>query len=449
MTPAVATPETPQRAPLTALLISTRDPRGRMSGRKMVLRTIVAGLQGLGHRVVVAHFGPSEGPRRDGGVRYLPLPEAPGWRRAMACVRALASGRRSVNEALYQSASARSAIDTLVAVGDFDLVISDMARTADYAARTGLPWIADLDDLLSSRYRLMAHNDTSARNLLGYYRAPALQWLGRALGRLQPVFLEREARTLARREVEIAGQADLVSLVSPTEAAELAGRTGRPVAATPMAVTGPSRLPPLQDRPHELVFLGGMDYGPNLNSVRQFDRMIRPALAARGLGEVALHVIGHAEPEHRRGLSEAVTFRGYVADLDAALRGYRAMLVPEVAPGGIKTKIVTAALNGSIVLCHHTALDGMGLAHGREVLAWSDAAELADLIAGLRTGAIAVEPMAAAAHRWATETFGEARLRDLWAGNVAACLAAAGQRRPPASAGETAYGRPLQVRPVA
>lgn len=123
------------------------------------------------------------------------------------------------------------------------------------------------------------------------------------------------------------------------------------------------------------------------------------------------------------------------------------MLVPEVAPGGIKTKIVTAALNGAIVLCHHTALDGMGLSHGREVLAWSDAAELADLIAGLRTGAIAVEPMAAAAHRWATETFGEARLRDLWAGNVAACLAAASQRRPPRNRSEGPMDAPCRSVP--
>lgn len=421
-------------APLSALLILTRDPRGRMSGRKMVLRTIVDSLQALGHRVVVAHFGPAEGPERDGGLRYVALPEAPGWRRALSCARALAFGRRSVNEALYRSAAAERLLDGLVEAGDFDLVVSDMARTADYAARTGLPWIADLDDLLSKRYRLMAASDTSAQNLLGYYRAPGLRWLGRLLARLQPVLLRREARLLARREDEIARQADLVSLVSPTEAAELALRTGRRVAATPMAVPGPSRLPPLRDRPHELVFLGGMDYGPNLNSVRQFDRTIRPALVAIGLGEVGLHVIGHAEPEHRRGLSPAVTFRGYVGDLDAALRDYRAMLVPEVAPGGIKTKIVTAALNGALTLCHRTALDGMGLTDGREVLAWSDAAELAELIAALRQGRIAVEPMAVAAHRWATETFGEARLRQLWAANLATCLDAADGALPAAAA---------------
>lgn len=418
-------PEPTADLPLDILVIFTRDPRGRMTGRKMVLTTILKSLGTLGHRVSVAHFGAPEGPEMDGGVRYIALPAPGGVERLLACGTAFAFGHGSINEGLYRSRDAEKVIDALVARHDFDLVVTDMVRTAPYGARTGLPWIADLDDLLSTRYRLMAENDTTANNLFGYYESSALRAVGRLFGFAQPLFLRRESVLLSRRERQIAAQAHAVTLVSPSEAAALSRLTGRPVAATPMAVPGPDHVPPLANRPNELVFLGGMDYGPNLNSVRSFDLEIRPAVEAQGLAGVTLDVIGFMEPNHARDLSPAVTFRGYVDDLDGALRTYRAMLVPEVAPGGIKTKIVTAALNGTVVFCHHTALDGMALTDGRNVLAWSSAGDLADLITALRAGRIDLEALAAEAHAWALAHFGEARLRDLWARNIADCRDAA------------------------
>ena len=41
----------------TVLLVATRDPRGMLNGRKMVLNTIISSFNGLGWDVVVAFFG--------------------------------------------------------------------------------------------------------------------------------------------------------------------------------------------------------------------------------------------------------------------------------------------------------------------------------------------------------------------------------------------------------
>jgi hypothetical protein len=328
---------------------------------------------------------------------------------------------------LYTGRAAESALRSLADEEGVDLVVTDMVRTAVYGSRLGRPWIADLDDLLSRRYRLMAAEGGAgaAGNLLGYHRAPLLRAATRLLAPFLPLVLTREADAIASREVEVARQAQVASLVSAAEAEQLAALAGRPVAWTPMAIPGPEAPPAADPRPRELCFLGGLDYGPNDRSLRAYDREIRPRLVAAGLGDLVLEAIGTAPSALAARFSQGVAFRGYVEDLPGTLAEYRAMLVPPVMPGGVKTKIIDGALNGVVVLAHVSALEGMALAPGRDVLAWESAEDLARLLLALRAGTIDRAAVATTAHAWARETFGEARLRALWAGHVAACPAPA------------------------
>lgn len=421
----------PERA-LRILMVCTRDPRGRMSGRKMVLRTILGSLTGLGHHVTVCHFGSSSGPEPVGSAAtFLRLPLPRSRELALNAALALAFGDRSINEALYDSRRAHRMIAELIAGNDYDLVLTDMIRTAGYGERSGLPWIADLDDLLSARYAHLAEAARREDNLFGYHQAPLMRRVMPLLGRVQPLMMRLEAGILARREVEVARAADLVSLVSEAEAARLARRAERVVADTPMAIEGPAELPELGARPEEAVFLGGLDYGPNLVALRRFDREVMPALAAGGIADLAVSVVGVAEERHRAALSPAFRFRGYVEALDAELQRYRWMLVPEVTPGGIKTKIITAALNGTVVLAHISALDGMGMAPGRNVLAWDSGADLAAHVAGLRGGTVDAEAIARAARDWAIARHDPVVLRERWRRNLALCLSDARSRAVP------------------
>lgn len=232
-----------------------------------------------------------------------------------------------------------------------------------------------------------------------------------------PWILRRESSALARRQCEIAGRADVVTLVSTVEAQILAEETGRAVRATPMAVHGPDSPTPTTGRPRELVFLGGMDYGPNLTCILDFDRLIRPSLVRHGLPDVQLHVIGHAA-EAATLVSAAVVFQGYCEDLDVAMQDYRAMLVPEVSIGGIKTKIIVAALNGTVVLAHQTATEGLGLEVGRNVLVWENVQELAVLLRQMRDGTLDLEHIALEARSWARDRFSPSTLREMWRENV-------------------------------
>ncbi|WP_102226390.1 glycosyltransferase family protein [Acidimangrovimonas sediminis] len=412
---------------LRILMVCTRDPRGRMSGRKMVLRTVVDSLTALGHKVTLCHFGSSSGPGPDpnDGAVYLRLPLPTALELLVNGVLALALGRRAINEALYDSSRAHRIVADLVAWNGYDLVITDMVRTAGYGARSGLPWIADLDDLLSERYGYLAGAGKRTDNLFGYHSAPLIRRLVQVARQVQPLILRRESRILARREAAVARLADLTTLVSEAEAAALAARSGRPVTDTPMAVAGPARAPDERRRAREAVFLGGLDYGPNLVALRQFDGQVIPALRARGIGDFTLDVIGTATAQQAAALSGAIRVRGYIDDLDTALQGYETLVVPAVTPGGVKTKIIVAALNGTLVLAHASALEGMGLTPGTNVLAWEGAEDLARILAALREGRIDRAPIARAARNWALARYAPEVLRERWRRNVAACLASA------------------------
>lgn len=418
-------------AGLKILLVSTRDTRGRMSGRKEVLRTIVRSLAALGHPLVVAYFGPPGSEEKEdalSGVVHVRLPGPRMLERLSGGVRWVVAGRPPLSEALYRSRRASSTIEALIERHQIRLVITDMVRTASYAEGTGLPWIADLDDLLSCRYRALATNPAAGGDLLGYHDSRSVRFIARIAKPILPWILRREADALSRREHDIARRASVVSLVSPVEAVRLAEQSRCLVRSTPMAVHGPDQPVPTAGRPRELVFLGGMDYGPNLACILDFDRVIRPMLATRGLPRVRLHVVGYAADAPRL-VSGAVVFEGYCADLNAAMQQYRAMLVPEVPVGGIKTKIIVAALNGTVVLAHRSAIHGLGAEAGRCFLIWESIEDLAGLLRRIEDGSLDLATVAQEARNWAQEHFSPSSLREMWRQNIELALSPADRSR--------------------
>jgi hypothetical protein len=90
------------------------------------------------------------------------------------------------------------------------------------------------------------------------------------------------------------------------------------------------------------------------------------------------------------------------------------MLIPAVLPGGVKTKIIVAAMNGTLALAHPSAVDGMDLRDGCEVMLWSTADELAALIHRLRCDDIDLAALASAARAWAEKRHSPAALRAIW-----------------------------------
>jgi hypothetical protein len=299
-----------------------------------------------------------------------------------------------------------------------------MVRTAAYGARLGLPWIADLDDLLSLRYSRLSktkQNWIRPDSLLGYYQSAVASLVLRNAAPVMGIVLSREAAVLSAREHAIAEKASVTSVVSQFEAATLANSTGRPIVCTPMAVTGSRGYSQLGDRSNRLVFLGGLDYLPNWQSVLELGTRVMPELADLGM-EIELDVIGTVPERLTQRAPKRVRLCGYVEELDLALQEYKAMLIPAGLPGGIKTKMIHAAVNGTLILAHSDGLEGMELCPGVEALTWSSMTDLLIHLKRITTNDTDLDDIAAAAQRWAERNFSADVIREKWASNIRLAL---------------------------
>jgi hypothetical protein len=393
------------------LVVLTRPLGGRATGRITVLRTHVRALAEAGHAVSLAVVAP-EPPAADEWTSRFPTahvasPSPP--RAAASALQALTSGRGTLNEALFMDTAVRARVRQLAVETAADLVVLDGIRLARCAEELLVPAVVDLDDLLSLRYADLRTRGSDPVALLGFVgqRLPAP--LRRPAALAARALLGWEARRMAAREVEVARSTAAVSLVARQEVVELQERAGVPVDWLPPAVSLPER--PVDPR-DGLVFLGGLDYLPNLQSLTWYRDEVLPHLDPTDPRHV-LHVVGACPEAARRGLQvPGIVLHGYVNDLHAAL-GRRMLVAPLVAPGGIKLKVLDGLAHGLPVVGTPAAVAGLPLPDAARLVA-DDGPGLARLIHELagdpgrcaRVGLLGREVVAehfvvsAAARRW-------------------------------------------------
>lgn len=351
---------------MNTLLLSCRDLLGQVTGRKQVLWTAIESLSALGHNVSVAHFGHHSDIdlvrlRSLNVISLHQLLRPSYWDIAWNCARVWKEGY-SFNEAIFYSARNLKTLKEIVDKQAIDFVVCDMLRMAPYASQLGLPWHLDMDDQLSQRYFNLLYSSEPSEQLVGYYGQMLPTWARRFASLAARCILPIEAGLMRKREGYWAKQASSVSLVSQIDADSLAARTGLPVACLPMRATF---LPPSSStRDHDsqpssrVVFLGGLDYQPNLDALRYYRDQVLPCL----MGPVTCEVIGSVPSVARREFTTpAIRLHGYVADLSAHLSRYSVFVAPITNGTGIKTKVLDAMAHGLAVVATPKAVEGLSV----------------------------------------------------------------------------------------
>jgi len=129
------------------------------------------------------------------------------------------------------------------------------------------------------------------------------------------------------------------------------------------------------DSPGTIVFVGKMDYYPNVEAATDFVRNIWPAISRR-LPELTLTIAGSDPVESVQALAATpgVRVTGTVPDLRPYYRDALAAVVPLRTGGGTRLKILEAMAAGVPVISTALGAEGLRVQPGRDILMADSAA---------------------------------------------------------------------------
>jgi len=120
---------------------------------------------------------------------------------------------------------------------------------------------------------------------------------------------------------------------------------------------------------NKLVFVGSMDYYPNVDAMIYFCCHIFP-LILRNDPDVTLYIVGNNPPKSLLGIGKdiSVVVTGYVDDIRPYLTGACVCVVPLRIASGIQHKILEAMACGVPVVTTSRGNEGMHLEDGRTIM---------------------------------------------------------------------------------
>jgi polysaccharide biosynthesis protein PslH len=252
----------------------------------------------------------------------------------------------------YESPAMRAALREAFQFDRFDLVQLENTHMAHYLGdirRAGVPSVLrlhNIESLLASRY---------ARTL-----PIPLRWLG----------LD-QARRMRRFESAACLSADLCLAITPADAeraAQLAPDAN--IAVLPAGVDLQRFYPrPMSEEPGTVVFVGSLDWGPNIDAVRWFRSEVWPRVRQQVLGARWLVVGKYPPADILRWPEEdhSIQVTGFVDDVRPFLNKASLVAVPLRSGGGMRLKILEAMAAGKPVISTPVGAEGIDIRPGEEM----------------------------------------------------------------------------------
>jgi sugar transferase (PEP-CTERM/EpsH1 system associated) len=280
----------------------------------------------------------------------------------------LARGR-SATEGLFESRELAAIIDRWAGETTYDRVLaycSSMGRYAEVGPLKRVPCVIDLVDVDSQKWF------DYATGAFG-----AARWLYRL-----------EGRRVRKLERELAERAQAMTVVSAAEADLLRQFCPRAIVeVVPNGVdldyfepqSGEIVAQAARDAavPHfEFIFVGALDYPPNIDGLIWFSRQVWPQICAH-FPAATFSIVGRRPVWRVRRLArqDGIQLVGEVADVRPYLRRARVVVVPLRIARGIQNKVLEALAAGKPLIGSSRALEGLELIPNRHVYRADTAAE--------------------------------------------------------------------------
>ena len=247
------------------------------------------------------------------------------------------------------------------------------------------------------------------------------------------LLLEREARVMARYEVAACRRFDTVVWVTEEDRRAVAAAADS-VSRSPhsalgvrhSAFAGPvipicgdaqaTAVIPRCPGGRRVTFLGGLHWPPNAQGLLWFARRVFP-LVLRACPDAVLTVIGRDAPAAvlSAGLPDAsLDVTGYVADPTPYLRETAAFVVPLLAGGGMRVKIIDAWLWGLPVVSTTIGAEGIAIRQGENIVIADSPEAFAQATVRLLQDPAEGQRLGQAGRLWAEEHYNWRVTYKLW-----------------------------------
>ncbi len=314
------------------------------------------------------------------GVEARELPQTSrGRRRARAALRSLA-GREPYSVLLYRSPALARSVRDAVSAERPAWVLAHGYQLGVLALDSGAPSWVDFHNLDSEIWERVGQTASSA--------------LVRAFARVQ-------SPRVAALETRLAVNARGLSCVSERDARALAAMApGHPACVVPNGVAlSRYRFRPEPAAGGLLFFVGDLSWPPNAEGIRWFRREVWRRVA-RSRPESRVEVLGRGAPRDlRSGSDERFRFFGEGGDTRPFWERAAVGIVPLLAGGGTRLKILEAAACGVPVVSTPVGAEGLDLDPGSEISIGSGPAAFAEQILRLLEDPETRRRQAAAARR--------------------------------------------------
>jgi sugar transferase (PEP-CTERM/EpsH1 system associated) len=240
---------------------------------------------------------------------------------------------------LRRSRTFQRVLNRLLCEHDFDLAHVQLVRMAPYLERAKLPRVIDLIDALSLNMQRRYSSETPLLRLPVYW-----EW-----------------QRLRRYEPQVCRNYDRVTVVSETDRSAIGDFPNIHINPNGVDLSVGDLVPQSRPLPN-LLFVGTMDYYPNIQAVCFFVKDILPLIKAQVPG-VTFTIVG---PNPTRAVSQlssdpAVTVTGFVPDLMVYFNRSAVVVCPMRAGSGMQFKVIEAMSHRLPVVATSFALGGVAV----------------------------------------------------------------------------------------
>ena len=358
-----------------------RPPHSTRDGGAIRMRYLLGALASdFRVRAFVLRAGGTEGGDYPPDVEVTEIPQNGGRRHRVAAAAGSLVAGGAYSERLYRSALLEERLGRAVASDRPAWIVAHSYHLGPAALRVGAPSWIDFQNLDSEIWARMGQTASSA---------------------LVRVFARLQAPRVAALERRLADHAAGISCVSRRDAQALCALSPH---ARPLLVPNGVDLSRYRSRTEpargELVFfVGDLSWPPNAEGIRWLRERVWPRVR-RSRPEAKAEILGRGAPaDLARSGSPDFRFLGEGGDTRPFWERAAVAVVPLLAGGGTRLKILEAAACGVPVVSTPVGAEGLELEAGSEIAIAEDEASFADAVCRLLADPEARRRQAAAARR--------------------------------------------------